>query len=137
MEPRAEIEPATSALRKPRNTIVAYEALVGKGGFEPPFSTATGLERIRFGCYIPIGANDRNRTCDRLITNQMLYLLSYVGMTESPLPELNRLLPLTRRSIIPKCLRGIDNGNGTQAMRVDASVFVDTRALGDSTNAQS
>ncbi len=25
------------------------------------------------------GAGDRNRTCDPLITNQMLYLLSYTG----------------------------------------------------------
>ena len=27
------------------------------------------------------GAGDRNRTCDPLITNQMLYLLSYTGVS--------------------------------------------------------
>lgn len=29
------------------------------------------------------GAGDRNRTCDPLITNQMLYLLSYTGLLEN------------------------------------------------------
>ncbi len=34
---------------------------------------------FRFARRADVGAGDRNRTCDPLITNQMLYLLSYTG----------------------------------------------------------
>ena len=57
--------------------------LVEEGGFEPPKSSTTDLQSAPFGHsgtppYL-IGAGGRTRTPDLLITNQLLYQLSYTS----------------------------------------------------------
>ena len=47
------------------------------------------------------GADDRTRTGDLLITNELLYQLSYVG----PQKRLGKLLVLNREKVIPKAGR--------------------------------
>ena len=61
--------------------------LVGEGGFEPPKSVTTDLQSAPFGHsgILPykaysIGAGGRIRTPDLLITNQLLYQLSYTSV---------------------------------------------------------
>ena len=60
--------------------------LVGEGGFEPPKSLTTDLQSVPFGhsgtlpySLLKSGAGGRTRTPDLLITNQLLYQLSYTG----------------------------------------------------------
>ena len=66
--------------------------LVGEGGFEPPKALLTDLQSAPFGhSGIPpyeillfekhSGAGRRIRTPDLLITNQLLYRLSYTGIS--------------------------------------------------------
>ena len=62
--------------------------LVGEGGFEPPKSLTTDLQSAPFGHsgtrpYFVLkfsGAGGRTRTPDLLITNQLLYQLSYTSV---------------------------------------------------------
>ena len=58
--------------------------LVGEGGFEPPKSLTTDLQSAPFGhsgtLPYSIGAGGRTRTPDLLITNQLLYQLSYTSI---------------------------------------------------------
>ena len=65
-----------------KNSAVSF--LVGKGGFEPPYPKGVGFT-VR--CDWPLrdfpifnGAGERIRTPDLLITNQLLYQLSYTSM---------------------------------------------------------
>ncbi len=54
-----------------------------EGGFEPPKRDATDLQSAPFGhSGTPpyIGAGDGTRTRDLLITNQLLYQLSYTSV---------------------------------------------------------
>ena len=70
-----------------RNRMVS--CLVGEGGFEPPKAMLTDLQSAPFGhSGIPpysvvllrkVGAGRRTRTPDLLITNQLLYQLSYTS----------------------------------------------------------
>ena len=58
--------------------------LVEEGGFEPPKSKTADLQSAPFGRsgtlpYL-IGAGGRTRTPDLLITNQLLYQLSYTSI---------------------------------------------------------
>ena len=68
----------------------AFLSLVGEGGFEPPKHDATDLQSAPFGHsgtlpYLSllknqlIGAGGRTWTPDLLITNQLLYQLSYTS----------------------------------------------------------
>ena len=61
--------------------------MVGEGGFEPPKPKATDLQSAPFDrSGIPpyeIGAGGRIRTPDLLITNQLLYQLSYTSSSNS------------------------------------------------------
>ena len=58
--------------------------MVGEGGFEPPKSVTTDLQSAPFGHSgtppYEIGAGGRTRTPDLLITNQLLYQLSYTSV---------------------------------------------------------
>ncbi len=66
--------------------------MVGEGGFEPPKSLTTDLQSVPFGhsgtlpysivlrCFNS-GAGGRTRTPDLLITNQLLYQLSYTSVS--------------------------------------------------------
>ena len=59
--------------------------LVEEGGFEPPKRIATDLQSAPFGHsgtppYELVGAGGRTRTPDLLITNQLLYQLSYTSI---------------------------------------------------------
>ena len=61
-------------------------ALVGTGGFEPPKLEATDLQSVPFGhsgisppIQLKKRAEEGTRTPDQLITNQLLYQLSYSG----------------------------------------------------------
>ena len=56
--------------------------LVGEGGFGPPKRNATDLQSAPFGHSGTLpknGAGDGTRTRDLLITNQLLYQLSYTS----------------------------------------------------------
>ena len=61
--------------------------LVGEDGFEPSKRNAADLQSVPFGhsgtppysVHSPVGAGRRTRTPDLLITNQLLYQLSYTG----------------------------------------------------------
>ena len=72
--------------------------LVGDGGFDPPKALPADLQSVPFGHSgnppYEIGAGGRTRTPDLLITNQLLYQLSYTS--EQPaltiLPELYRFV---------------------------------------------
>ncbi len=68
--------------------------LVEEGGFEPPKASPTDLQSVPFGrsgtlpymwvttevITLFIGAGERTRTPDLLITNQLLYQLSYTSV---------------------------------------------------------
>ena len=59
--------------------------MVERGGFEPPKAKPSDLQSDPFGrsgtSPLP-GASEGNRTPDPLITNQLLYRLSYAGSRE-------------------------------------------------------
>ena len=71
--------------------------LVGEGGFEPPKSLTTDLQSAPFGhSGIPPyslvrGAGRRIRTPDLLITNQLLYQLSYTSISATNKMYVSRL----------------------------------------------
>ena len=56
------------------------------GGFEPPKQFAADLQSVPFGHsgIHPYKADDRTRTPDLLITNQLLYQLSYTSVSTHP-----------------------------------------------------
>ena len=59
--------------------------MVGGGGFEPPKALPADLQSVPFGHsgnppYMKFGAGGRIRTPDLLITNQLLYQLSYTSV---------------------------------------------------------
>ena len=60
------------------------EVLVGDGGFEPPKALPADLQSVPFGHSgnppYELGAGGRIRTPDLLITNQLLYQLSYTSV---------------------------------------------------------
>ena len=58
--------------------------MVGATGFEPAtfWSRTKRATKLR---YAPDGANEGTRTPDLLITNQLLYQLSYVGTRKTTL----------------------------------------------------
>lgn len=67
------------------------------GGFEPPKATPSDLQSDPFGRsgtppHFFYGAGTPNRTEDILITSEMLYLLSYIGLSFN----LRQLLPLQK-----------------------------------------
>ena len=72
-----------------KNQSKRYDAcsdVVEEGGFEPPKRDATDLQSAPFGHsgtppYEIIGAGGRTRTPDLLITNQLLYQLSYTSVS--------------------------------------------------------
>ena len=59
-----------------------FKYLVGESGFEPLKSKTTDLQSAPFGRSgtLPYGAGDGTRTRDLLITNQLLYQLSYTSI---------------------------------------------------------
>ena len=61
--------------------------LVGDGGFEPPKALPADLQSVPFGHSgnppYELGAGGRIRTPDLLITNQLLYQLSYTSISIS------------------------------------------------------
>ena len=64
-----------------------FYCLVGEGGFEPPKALPADLQSVPFGhsgippySIAPCGAGGRTRTPDLLITNQLLYRLSYTSI---------------------------------------------------------
>ena len=66
--------------------------MVGEGGFGPPKSLTTDLQSAPFGhsgtlpyeLFRKGGAGGRTRTPDLLITNQLLYQLSYTSVAALP-----------------------------------------------------
>ena len=76
-----------------------YSFLVGRGGFEPPKSLTADLQSAPFGHsgtypYKKTGAGGRTRTPDLLITNQLLYQLSYTSIFKrlNNIPQLYRFV---------------------------------------------
>ena len=91
---------STCKWRKP----AAYQSvffLVGEGGFEPPKALPADLQSVPFGhsgippySKAPCGAGGRTRTPDLLITNQLLYRLSYTSiLPASPVFRSSNLTP--------------------------------------------
>ncbi len=85
--------------------------LVGEGGFEPPKSLTTDLQSAPFGhSGIPPyaillfvgGAGRRIRTPDLLITNQLLYQLSYTSISATNRLYLSRLYPVCQDEVLKK-----------------------------------
>ena len=80
-------------MRKPLETLAVFllhlfclQHLVGEDGFEPSKRYAADLQSVPFGhsgtppySFDTAGAGRRTRTPDLLITNQLLYRLSYTG----------------------------------------------------------
>ena len=70
--------------------------LVGDGGFEPPKALPADLQSVPFGHSgnppYSIGAGGRIRTPDLLITNQLLYQLSYTSIFNLVLPTPDKLI---------------------------------------------
>ena len=71
----------------PRRSNDRREYLVGDGGFEPPKALPADLQSVPFGHSgnppYSLGAGGRIRTPDLLITNQLLYQLSYTSISIS------------------------------------------------------
>ena len=69
----------------PRRSDDRREYLVGDGGFEPPKALPADLQSVPFGHSgnppYSLGAGGRIRTPDLLITNQLLYRLSYTSVS--------------------------------------------------------
>ena len=72
----------------PRRQAVNMLFTMGRGGFEPPKQIAADLQSVPFGhsgiCpllqYEIVEADDRTRTDNLLITNQLLCQLSHIGI---------------------------------------------------------
>ena len=96
--------------RHKKRTFLSKSSLVGDGGFEPPKALPADLQSVPFGhsgnppnllcCADQTdGAGRRTRTPDLLITNQLLYQLSYTSTFVSS-------------NIIPNRLWFVNNKNG-------------------------
>ena len=76
------LEPESSA--SANSAIPAKKKMVGGDGFEPSKSVTADLQSAPFGHSgnppYQIGAGGRIRTPDLLITNQLLYQLSYTSI---------------------------------------------------------
>ena len=88
------VERPVGAEPKKKDTTFVVSFLVEEGGFEPPKRYAADLQSVPFGHsgtppYELVGAGGRIRTPDLLITNQLLYRLSYTS--ESVLLSNSRL----------------------------------------------
>ena len=81
--------------------------LVGDGGFDPPKALPADLQSVPYGhsgnppykAY-SIGAGGRIRTPDLLITNQLLYQLSYTSISPA-----NRIITEVSRNVNKKVQR--------------------------------
>ena len=75
------LEPESSA--SANSAIPAKKKMVGGDGFEPSKSVTADLQSAPFGHSgtrpYEVGAGDGNRTCNLLITNQLLCQLSYTS----------------------------------------------------------
>ena len=96
---------------KKNEPIFTNSFLVGEGGFEPPKSLTTDLQSAPFGhSGIPPyaillfvgGAGRRIRTPDLLITNQLLYQLSYTSISATNRLYLSRLYPVCQDEVLKK-----------------------------------
>ena len=78
--------------------------LVGESGFEPLKSKTTDLQSAPFGHSgtLPYGAGDGTRTRDLLITNQLLYQLSYTSIFTAA--NAVRLVGVTGLEPVTSCL---------------------------------
>ena len=78
---------ATFSSKQRKSCTFSSTALVGEGGFEPPKALPADLQSVPFGhsgippySFSHGGAGGRTRTPDLLITNQLLYRLSYTSI---------------------------------------------------------
>ena len=76
------LEPESSA--SANSAIPAKKKMVGGDGFEPSKSVTADLQSAPFGHSgtrpYEVGAGDGNRTCNLLITSQLLYQLSHTSI---------------------------------------------------------
>ena len=101
-------------------------SLVGEGGFEPPKSVTTDLQSAPFGhsgippySVVPalgakVGAGRRTRTPDLLITNQLLYQLSYTSVS-SEHSYYSEAFPNCQALFLPECGQSPMAGKGIGA----------------------
>ena len=85
-----------------------------EGGFEPPKSMTADLQSAPFGRsgtlpniqlrYLVGGAGGRTRTPDLLITNQLLYQLSYTSISPA-----NRIIPELSLNVNKKVYQETEN----------------------------
>ena len=82
---------------------------MGDGGFEPPKALPADLQSVPFGHsgnppYMKFGAGGRIRTPDLLITNQLLYQLSYTSISPA-----NRIIPELSLNVNKKVYQETEN----------------------------
>ena len=81
---------------------------MGDGGFEPPKALPADLQSVPFGHSgnppYEIGAGGRIRTPDLLITNQLLYQLSYTSISPA-----NRIIPELSLNVNKKVYQETEN----------------------------
>ena len=89
-----------------KSSIFSDAALVGEGGFEPPKALPADLQSVPFGhsgippySFGSRGAGGRTRTPDLLITNQLLYRLSYTSISDR-LDNNSKLTPFCQHPIL-------------------------------------
>ena len=94
------LEPESSA--SANSAIPAKKKMVGGDGFEPSKSVTADLQSAPFGHSgtrpYEVGAGDGNRTCNLLITNQLLCQLSY---TSIPIGVEQKRKMATRKGLEP------------------------------------
>ena len=94
------LEPESSAYAN--SAIPAKKKMVGGDGFEPSKSVTADLQSAPFGHSgtrpYEVGAGDGNRTCNLLITNQLLCQLSY---TSIPIGVEQKRKMATRKGLEP------------------------------------
>ena len=116
----------TNTHTKQKNRQRRFLCLVGEGGFEPPKSVTTDLQSAPFGhsgippySVVPalgakVGAGRRTRTPDLLITNQLLYQLSYTSVS-SEHSYYSEAFPNCQALFLPECGQSPMAGKGIGA----------------------
>ena len=105
---------------------------MGEGGFAPPKALLTDLQSAPFGhSGIPpyllrlfrlVGAGRRTRTPDLLITNQLLYQLSYTSGSTSMdiIPRMREMSSVFLKKFISVCEMVFgENDSGLQGLSVE------------------
>ena len=107
------LEPSTSRLSGVRSNQLSYRPIMVEGGrFELPNPKERIYSPPRLASSLPLrkhGAGERSRTLDLLITSQLLYQLSYTGISWWVGTESNRRHLELQSNALPTELPTHDN----------------------------